>query len=128
MNILTSLLSSRSITVQQPRLPRDSVLQAMSAADSLSPRGAAENLRTASPTDSRRRRRRHTTLTDAGPLQRGVTNGTAEPRSPRQDGKSLSTSPRCQVPNGPFRGPLQGPKRLVSWQHFVRNKCFFYSR
>lgn len=51
MNILTSLLSYPSITVQQPRLPRDSVLQAMSAADSLSLRDAAENLRTASLTD-----------------------------------------------------------------------------
>lgn len=57
---------------------------------------------------------------DATPLSRvpghfnaAVAHGTAEPRSPRQDGKSLSTSPRCQVLNGPFRGILQGPRRLV---------------
>ena len=57
---------------------------------------------------------------DATPLSQvpgrfnvAMTHGTAEPCSPRQDGKSLSTSPQCQVLNGPFRGILQGPRRLV---------------
>ena len=40
--------------MQQPRLPRDSVLHAMSAADSLSLRDAVEKLRTASLTDKQK--------------------------------------------------------------------------
>lgn len=53
MNILTSLQLPLNHNAQ-PRLPRDPVLHAMSAADSLSLRDAVEKLRTASLTDKQK--------------------------------------------------------------------------
>lgn len=48
-----------------------------------------------------------------GHFNGAVTSGTVELGSPRKDGKSLSISPQCQILNGPFRGILQRPIRLV---------------
>ena len=99
--------------MQQPKLPRDSVLHTMSVADSLSLRGAAEKLCTAP--DRQAEDNCDATLLSwmRGHFNVAVTSGTAELGSPRKDGKSLSTSPWCQILNSPFRGILQRPIRLV---------------
>ena len=99
--------------MQQPKLPRNSVLHTMSVADSLSLRGAVEKLCTAP--DRQAEDNCDATLLSwmRGHFNVAVTSGTAELGSPRKDGKSLSTSPWCQILNSPFRGILQRPISLV---------------